>query len=70
MIGKSPTGTSGSGRSGAGTPFKLSEQRSGRDRRQGHERREEVRYEPAKADRRSGSDRRTHGGWDDVPIRR
>ena len=70
MIDKSHAGTPGSGRPGPGTPFKLSEQRSGRDRRQGHDRREEVRYEPAKTDRRVGSDRRTHGGWDDVPIRR
>ena len=42
------------------------ERRSGAERRkEEHERREEIRYEPAKAPRRSGHDRRNkHTGWD------
>lgn len=45
------------------------ERRSGVERRQGEERREEIRWEPQKEDRRSGKDRRRHGGWDDTPVR-
>ncbi|WP_242904547.1 hypothetical protein [Lysobacter sp. CFH 32150] len=40
------------------------ERRRGPDRRQGSERREEIRFEPGREDRRSGKDRRRHGGWD------
>lgn len=46
------------------------ERRSGRERRHQHERREEIRFEPDKDDRRDGKDRRRHGGWDDLPGRR
>ncbi len=45
------------------------ERRSGVERRKGDERREEIRWEPDKDDRRSGKDRRRHGGWDDTPLR-
>jgi hypothetical protein len=38
--------------------------RKGVDRRKTSNRREEIRFEPAKEDRRSGKDRRKHGGWD------
>lgn len=46
-------------------PYQGPERRSGKDRRKGDERREEIRYEPEKEDRRSGKDRRKQGGWDD-----
>jgi len=45
------------------------ERRKGTDRRKQGDRREEIRFEPAKEDRRSGKDRRRHGGWDDTPVR-
>jgi hypothetical protein len=45
------------------------ERRKGTDRRKQSDRREEIRFEPAKDDRRSGKDRRRHGGWDDTPVR-
>jgi hypothetical protein len=42
--------------------------RSARDRRVGGDRREEIRFEPAKEDRRGGRDRRHHAGWDDAHV--
>jgi hypothetical protein len=51
------------------SPHRGPEQRKGKDRRSGNPRREEVRYEPAKDDRRSGKDRRKHEAWDDTPRR-
>ena len=45
------------------------EKRKGNDRRKTTDRREEIRFEPQKDDRRTGKDRRKHGGWDDTPIR-
>ena len=43
------------------------ERRSGKERRQNANRREEIRFEPGKdAYRRSGKDRRKHGGWDNI----
>ena len=45
------------------------ERRKGTDRRKQNDRREEIRFEPDKDDRRSGKDRRHHGGWDDTPVR-
>jgi hypothetical protein len=45
------------------------ERRKGTDRRKQGDRREEIRFEPDKDDRRSGKDRRRHGGWDDTPVR-
>lgn len=50
-------------------PYRGPERRRGLDRRQGDERREEIRWEPQKEERRSGKDRRRHGGWDDTPVR-
>ena len=43
--------------------------RRGTERRIASTRREEIRFEPNKDDRRSGKDRRKHGGWDDTQIR-
>jgi hypothetical protein len=34
------------------------------DRRKSTDRRDEIRFEPQKDDRRSGKDRRKQGGWD------
>jgi hypothetical protein len=45
------------------------ERRSGKERRVTSNRREEFRFEPGKDDRRSGSDRRQQGGWDNAPLR-
>lgn len=45
-------------------PYRGPEQRKVTERRGGVTRREEIRFEPAKPDRRSGRDRRKHGGWD------
>jgi hypothetical protein len=39
------------------------------ERRRRGDRREEIRYEPAKEDRRSGNDRRGKGSWDNVSRR-
>jgi hypothetical protein len=50
-------------------PYRGPEGRKGNDRRKTSDRREEIRFEPQKDDRRSGKDRRKHGGWDDTPIR-
>ena len=38
----------------------------GNDRRQGHDRRDMIRFELDKNDRRSGKDRRKRTGWDTV----
>ncbi len=45
------------------------ERRRGTERRTSPPRREEIRFEPTKAERRSGSDRRKHGGWDERVLR-
>lgn len=45
------------------------ERRSGKERRQTPDRREEIRWEPGKDNRRSGKDRRKPNRWDDTPIR-
>jgi hypothetical protein len=39
------------------------ERRSNTERRQQHDRREEIRFEPDKEDRRQGEDRRRSGQW-------
>lgn len=43
--------------------------RKGEDRRKTANRREEFRFEPQKEERRSGKDRRKHGGWDGTLTR-
>ena len=50
-------------------PYRGPEHRKGQDRRKTSDRREEIRFEPQKEDRRSGKDRRKHGGWDDTSVR-
>lgn len=46
--------------------YKGPERRSGKERRCGHDRRTLIRFEPGKADRRSGKDRRKMKSvWDD-----
>ena len=50
-------------------PYRGPERRKGTDRRKISNRREEFRFEPQKVDRRSGKDRRKHGGWDDTLTR-
>lgn len=50
-------------------PYRGPERRSGKDRRQNNDRRDEIRFELDKGDRRSGKDRRRHGGWDDTQTR-
>lgn len=52
-----------------GEPYRGPERRSGEDRRKVNDRREEIRFEPAKEDRRSGKDRRKRGVWDGKLIR-
>lgn len=42
------------------------ERRKTPDRRQGHDRRDEIRFELTKEDRRSGKDRRKRSGWDTI----
>lgn len=44
--------------------YRGTERRKVADRRQGHDRREEIRFELDKEDRRSGKDRRKRTGWD------
>ena len=39
------------------------------ERREGRDRREEIRFEPGKDNRRSGTDRRKRKGWDGADIR-
>jgi len=47
-------------------PYNGPERRSGKERRQNHDRREMIRFEPDKGDRRSGKDRRKMKSvWDD-----
>ena len=50
-------------------PYRGTERRRGQDRRKTSDRREEIRFEPDKDDRRNGKDRRSHGGWDNTPVR-
>ena len=50
-------------------PYRGPERRSGRERRQGHGRREEIRFEPGKDDRRCGKDRRKANRWGDTLVR-
>jgi hypothetical protein len=50
-------------------PYRGPEKRKGKERRETSDRRDEIRFEPQKDDRRSGKDRRSHGGWDDTPVR-
>ena len=45
-------------------PYKGPESRTGDDRRKVTDRREEIRFEPDKDDRRGGKDRRKRSGWD------
>ena len=45
-------------------PYKGPESRKGDDRRKVTDRREEIRFEPDKDDRRGGKDRRKRSGWD------
>jgi len=50
-------------------PYRGPDRRKGMDRRKTSSRREEIRFEPQKDDRRSGKDRRGHGGWDGTLTR-
>ena len=52
------------GEASADQPYSGPERRKGGDRRQVSSRREEIRFEPDKDDRRDGKDRRKRGGWD------
>lgn len=52
-----------------GDAYRGPERRKGGDRRQGETRREEIRFEPGKEDRRSGKDRRRQTGWDGALLR-
>jgi hypothetical protein len=45
------------------------ERRKNVERRQGHDRREMIRFEPDKEDRRSGKDRRKQHAWGTVVSR-
>lgn len=45
------------------------DRRVGTERRKTSDRRDEIRFELTKEDRRKGKDRRKHGGWDDTPLR-
>ena len=45
-------------------PYRGLERRTGKERRQNSDRREEIRFELDKGDRRSGRDRRKKTGWD------
>lgn len=47
-------------------PYNGPERRSGKERRQNSDRRDMIRFEPGKGDRRSGKDRRKMKSvWDD-----
>ena len=48
---------------GDGMKYVGPERRKNMERRQGHDRREMIRFEPDKEDRRSGKDRRKQDGW-------
>ncbi len=52
-----------------GGAYRGPERRKGGDRRKGETRREEIRFEPGKDDRRSGKDRRKQTGWDGALLR-
>ncbi|QSX78333.1 hypothetical protein [Agrilutibacter solisilvae] len=49
--------------------YRGTERRKVADRRVGHDRREEIRFELDKEDRRSGKDRRKRTGWDGQLLR-
>jgi hypothetical protein len=49
-----------------GEAYRGLERRLGKDRRQAGDRREEIRFELDKGDRRSGRDRRKQSGWDRI----
>ncbi|WP_200947053.1 hypothetical protein [Lysobacter sp. Root494] len=51
---------------GDNAPYRGPERRKENERRQGHDRRDMIRFEPDKNDRRSGKDRRKRTGWDNV----
>lgn len=48
------------------------DRRCGEERRKQADRRDDIRFEPAKQDRRSGRDRRKAltGGWNDIPKKK
>lgn len=50
-------------------PYRGPERRSGVERRQSSDRREEIRFELDKGDRRSGKDRRRANRWGDATLR-
>ena len=50
-------------------PYRGPERRKVADRRIRHDRREEIRFELDKDDRRSGKDRRKRTGWDGQLMR-
>ena len=51
---------------GEGILYRGPDRRHNEERRQGHDRREMIRFELDKDDRRSGKDRRKRTGWDNV----
>jgi len=50
-------------------PGLVSEKRCGVEPRKNKDRRELIRFEPQRAPRRQGRDRRRHYGWGDLPQR-
>lgn len=50
-------------------PYKGPESRKGEERRKVSDRREEIRFEPGKDDRRDGNDRRKRSVWDGKLLR-
>ena len=50
-------------RDDGGMLYRGPERRINVERRQGHDRREMIRFEPDKEDRRSGKDRRKQAAW-------
>jgi len=57
------------GESPVAEPYSGPDRRKGGDRRQNACRREEIRFEPGKPNRRSGDDRRKRSGWDGKLLR-
>ena len=53
----------------ASAPYYGPERRRGEERRVGHDRRDLIRFEPDKDDRRSGKDRRKQDGWGKISSR-
>ena len=47
-------------------PYRGPERRKARIAGKVHDRRDEIRFEPTKEDRRSGKDRRKRSGWDTI----